>query len=256
MPAQSSEKTSAFASMISAAGRSELYRLVEENLARFSDREVLQVLRHPFCGEPVIEEILASRRALSTASVRKAIALHPAAPRAQALRCLEDLAWRDLLDISREARTPMPVRLRASQWLIDKLPRLTLGEKTALARLADRPVIPVLLRDPDPRVFGAVLLNPRLVEEDLVAWVTTGRPLPASLGVLSSSEKWMMRSAVRLAMVECRAAPRSLALSLLSRCSAGDLQRVVENPASDRLLVACAERLISERPIDEHSEIF
>jgi hypothetical protein len=249
------EEGSGFSAEIAKADRMGLLSFVEENLRRFTDRDVLQVLRHPYCGEQVIEAVMAARRFTGVRRVRKLVALHPAAPRDEALRCLEDLPWRDLLDISREARTPMPVRLRASQWIMEKLAKLSIGEKMTLGRLADRPVIPRILKDPSQRVLEAVLLNPRLLEEDLLAWISTARPLPESLSTLSLNEKWMSRPEVRRALIECRETPRALSLSLLSRCSRMDLRRVVGNPGADPLLVACAESLIEAARIDEAAEI-
>ena len=50
-----------------------------------------QVLRHPHASTLVLQEILSSKRHLAATSVRRAIASHPKAPRAEALRCLDDL---------------------------------------------------------------------------------------------------------------------------------------------------------------------
>lgn len=236
---------------LAAAGRASLLSLVEEHLRAFGEREALQALRHPFCSTEVVELVLGDRRFAALASVRKAAALHPATPRPDALRCVEDLGWRDLLDVSREARTPAPVRRAASLKILDRLPRLALGERLTLARLADRPVLRALLEDVDPRVVAALLTNPRLVPEDLVAWVATGRPAAESLRMVGGDARWTERREIRGALLRCASTPRGVALALLSRCSRGELADLLEDPGADRLLVACAANLLdSEAPPD------
>src|SRR5207253_1332932 len=122
--------------------------------------------------------------------VRKAIAIHPATPRHAALESVAYLLWRDLVDIGRSARTPMPVRRAANQRILEQMPRLSIGEKTALARLADRPLLPVLLEIEDARVFAALLTNARLTQDDLVAWITVGQPSRERLGQLAGDPRW------------------------------------------------------------------
>lgn len=229
---------------LAAAGRASLLSLVEEHLRAFGEREALQVLRHPFCSTEVAELVLGDRRFVALASVRKAAALFPGTPRPDALRCVDDLGWRDLLDVSREARTPAPVRRAASLKILERLPRLALGERLTLARLSDRPVLRALLDDVDARVVAALLTNPRLVPDDLVAWISTGRPAPESLRSLGADARWTERREVRGALLRCPATPRGVALALLPRCSRGELSDLLEDPRADRLLAACAASLL------------
>jgi len=232
--------------LIANADRAGLAALVDEQLRRFTERDVLQALRHPFCGREVLEAIETSSL-LRLRSVKKAFARHPAASRPTALQCLEDLTWRDLVEVGRETRTPAPVRASCVQQLLEKLPRLALGEKIALARLADRPVLPALLVEKEPRVLEAVLANPRLVEDDLVAWITTRNPLPERLGMLAGDPRWSQRRQVREALLRNPSTPRPAALALLLSGTRTEWRLVMENPSADPLLAACAERLYRER---------
>src|SRR5512141_2559523 len=152
---------------ISKADRSTLVALVAENVTRFTERDALQALRHPHASEAMIEEILASKTLLAYRGVRRLVASHPQTPRHAALRCLEDLLWRDLLDIGREIRTPPPVRVAANRKLEGALRSLAVGERVAVARFAAPTLFPSLLDDQDPRVLEAVLANTRLTAEDL-----------------------------------------------------------------------------------------
>ena len=231
---------------ISAADRAGLIALVAEYSARFTEREALQCLRHPFSSAQVVEALAAIRLLRASAPVRKAIALHPAAPRADALHCLDDLGWRDLLDIGREVRTPAPVRRAANQKVLEKLPRLTVGERTTLARMADRELVRALLADPDSAVFSALLRNPRLVVEDVVAFASTGAPLPQHLGLLASDPAWCEHPPLRRALLRSVRTPRFASVALLSRASREELRDLTDDPAVDRFVAACAARLLEE----------
>lgn len=236
-----------FTATISRADRSSLAAFVRGNLARLSESEVLRCLRHPYAGEAVVEEVLASPAHLASREVRKAVALHPAAPRADALRLLEDLTWRDLVDVGREARTPAPVRHAANRRVLERLPKLSRGEKTALARLADRALAGALLDDGEVDVLLALLGNPRLVEEDLTAWLLVRRPTEAQLVELSRSERWMERTAVRTALLLSPRTPRAVALSVLASSGRPVWERLSGDPSADPLLSACARSLLEGR---------
>lgn len=227
-------------------GRAELAEFVARNLHSLDEREVLQVLRHPHASTPVLEEILSSKRLLSVRSIRRSVASHPAAPRSEALRCLDDLPWKDLLEVGRQVRAHPPVRRSANLKLVEKFPRLSIGEKTAVARLADRDVIPALLVEPNEGVFRALLNNPRLLPEAIVAWITTGQPEPDRLGLLAVDAKWSRVPEVRSALLHHSGTPRAAALGLLRSAGQAEWESLVEDPGVDPLLSGCARRLLEE----------
>ncbi len=228
---------------ISQADRSGLAALVVENLPRFGEREVLQVLRHPHLSEPVLAEILQAKAFVGLRSVRRALALHPSTPRADALRCLDDLTWRDLVEVSRETRTPAPIRQAANRKLLDALRRLSKGEKVALARLADRDLLIPLLEQNDRGVLEALLRNPRLTADDLVRWITVGRAVAETLEGLAADAAWSRRPPVREALLRHKLLPRGSALSLLLAATRAEWSRLAGDETIHPLLSACARRL-------------
>ncbi len=234
---------SPWAVRIGEAGRDGLVALVEESLESFSEREVLLVLAHPYVTTAIVERIVRARPFLRVRSVRRAIALHPATPRPDALRLLEDLPWRDLAEVAREVRTPAPVRQAANRRLLEQMRRLSAGEKTALARLADRDLLQPLLEENDTKVLEALLTNPRLSADDLVRWITVGRPAAASLERLAATERWSRRPAVREALIRHRLLPRGAALALLLSATRPEWLRLAADETLHPLLRACARRL-------------
>ena len=229
---------------ISKADRRALAALVAEQLARLTERDALQALRHPHASEAMIEEILTSKTLLAFRGVRRLLAAHPLTPRHAALRCLEDLLWRDLLDVGREARTPPPVRAAANRKLEEALRFLAVGEKIAVARFASPALFSALLDEPDVRVLDAVLANPRLTTEDIQRWLATGHPRPEALALLARDARWARRPPIRIALLTHRVTPRATALSLLTSASRGEWLRLAEDPNADALLSACARDLL------------
>lgn len=232
---------------ISRADRAALASFVRENIGRLSESDVLRCLRHPYSGPSVVAEVLSATGLLSTREIRKAVVLHPATPRPDALRLLEDLPWRDLVDVGREARTPAPVRQAANRRVLDRLGHLSLGEKTAMARIAGRPLLGALLDGGEVDVLLALLGNPRLVEEDLTAWILARNPREAQLVALARSERWIQRTAVRTALLVSARTPRAVALSLLLASERPTLERLAADPSVDPLLAGCALKLLAGR---------
>lgn len=229
---------------IGEAGRDELQRLVAANLESFSEREVLLVLRHPYVTTAIVERIVGTRSFLRVRSVRRALVFHPATPRPDALRFLEDLPWRDLAAVAREVRTPAPVRQAANRRLLEGLRRLSKGEKTALARLADRDLFQALLEENEPMVLEALCQNARLTPDDLVRWLTVGRASAAALETLAVTPLWSHRPAVREALLRHRLTPRPAVLALLLSATRPEWLKVSGDETLPPLLRAWARRLV------------
>ncbi len=228
---------------IGQADRDGLGRLVARHLGSFSEREVVLVLRHPHVSAELIELILRSRSLLRARSVRRALALHPATPRSDALRVLEDLSWRDLAAVAREVRTPAPVRQAAGRRLLELLRRLSTGEKTALARIADRDLFQALLEENQPAVLEALCENARLTQDDLVRWLTVGRVTSACLERLAATPRWAHRPAVREAVLRHPLAPRPVILGLLLSATRPEWLKLAADETLSPLLAAWARRL-------------
>ena len=94
--------------------------------------------------------------------------------------------------------------------------------------------------------------NPRLAEEDLVAWILTAAPGPGLLAVVGSDARWIERSAVRAALLLSGRTPRATALALVSGARREDWLALASRPGTDPLLAACARDLL-ERPDEDPS---
>jgi len=229
---------------IGEADRDGLAALVEANLEGFTEREVLLVLRHPHATSAIVGQVVRTPVFLRVRSVRKALAAHPATARAEALRMLEDLGWRDLADVARDVRAPSPVRQVANRRLLEGLRRLSKGEKSALARLADRDLFQRLLEENDPMVLEALCQNSRLTAEDLVRWLTVGRATRDAVEALAGTKRWSGRPGVREALIRHRQTPRAAALALLVSATRPEWLRLARDETVPALLRAWAQRLV------------
>lgn len=203
----------------------ELLRLVTDHLSRFTMREVRQTLLNPYVSAEVIEEMLVNRRLLSSYDVRRAIARHRRTPEAAAMRFISGLFWRDLLEITLDVRLRPAVRRVAEKYLLQRLSRLTVGEKTSLARRAAGQIITQLRHDPNPCVIEALLENPRLTEE-LLTPLAAQSSRPRILDLVARDPAWGRRYEVRRALAKNPAAPFRAILPILGTLYRSDLEEI------------------------------
>jgi len=190
---------------------------------RPDEGEILEVLRNPFCTVE-IAELVARTREWSTAHlVRERLAGFPGLPVGVALNLLATLPWLSLLHVGQNPRTPPVVRRRAERKLLERVQKMTLGEKVALARLAHRPLFAALIQCGDEPVALALLDNPRLVENDVLLLITSDRlPDPLVLAI-SRHRRWWSYYGVRRALTGHRQTPLPIALGLLVQLKRADL---------------------------------
>jgi hypothetical protein len=176
-----------------------------------------------------------------------AVVLSPRATRPLGLRLVGSLAWRDLAEVAASARVAAGVRVRAEGLLKDQVADLRLGEKITLAKIATPPVLMPLLKDRDPKVVEAGLINARLREEDLLVLVRADVPSVALLEGIVASTRWRERYALRLALALQPRTPIALALGQLSALSGKDLERIASAPGLTPLVQAAAARVAATR---------
>ena len=207
------------------AGSRELQALVERHLKDFTMREVRQVLLNPHVTGEVIEEVLEARHLLSAYEVRRAIARHRRTPEPVAMRFIPGLFWYDLAEITLDVRLRPAVRRAAEKYLLQRLPRLSLGEKVTLARRAGGEVIARLRRDPSPRVIGALLENPRLTV-NLIAPLAATSDSPRILDLVAKNTPWGQCYEVRSALAGNYSTPFRAVFAILPTLRRPDLVRI------------------------------
>jgi hypothetical protein len=204
-------------------------------------------LRNPHVRAAWIQHVARDPRCLKAYEVKSAIVLHPATPRALAMNLVGFLWWRDLVRVSEQTLLAPSLRRTAERLLGTRLPEMALGEKVSLARLAGRGIIAALRREGTPLVVRALLQNPRLIEEDVLAIAVSGRSSGEVLRAIADEPRWSTRPPVQKAIARHPETPRSVALRMVQSLSTASLKELLAAPKVPRLVKAAAERLIEAR---------
>lgn len=229
------------------ASTRELRGLVTDHLSRFALGDLRQTLLNPFVDGPIIDELAGHRELLSGREARAAIARHRRTPQTVAMRLIPTLFWRDLAEITLDTRIRAPVRRVAEKYLLQRLPRLAVGERIALARRSASRTAAELVADVDPRVVAAALANPRLREGDVLAVVSSPETPPRRLDVIARDPRFGPRYPVRLALARNPRTPFRVVFEVLPTLRRDDLETIPTIEGHATLVRGRAEVLLEER---------
>jgi hypothetical protein len=207
---------------------------------------LMRALRSPSCPGALVERVAAAGWAMGRRRVLPLLLRHRACPRPFAWDALPRLGWNDLLGVVRDPRTAPPIRQQAERKLRDRLPRLTLGERVSLARLAPRGLIPAFADESAPECVQALLDNPSFTAVDAVRFVVSGRSGECVLAVVRHP-RWGRLIDVALAGCRSRLLPLGVALGLVAALSDHDLTAVSQAPDVRTPVRAAAEELLHYR---------
>ncbi len=216
---------------------------VMEDVAMLLEDEALAILENPYVTPRMLSQIAQSQRLAAYYNVRLRLVAHRQTPQAHAVKFVHYLYWFDLLRLSVDVRVPAPVRRAIDTQLVNRIDKLSLGERVSSARRCGTTLIRAFLFDPHPRVFESLLVNPRLREDDLMILTVSEKATPEQLRMIANDPKWSYRYAIRKALVLNPRTPRSSAASQLRYLSKRDLRQLHANPDLSLFLKKCIERL-------------
>lgn len=205
--------------------------------------EVLAILDNVYATPQILAKIAQTARLTAFYSVRLKLVAHRQTPLAHAVKLVHYLYWFDLLHLSLEVKVPAPVRRAIDTQLVNRLDKLSLGERVSSARRCSQSLIKILLFDSHPKVFESLLINKRVREDDLLALISSRRATRDQLLMIAGDPKWSYRYAVRKALVLNPATPLSAAASQLRYLSRVDLTRIHSNPETSVYIRRCIERM-------------
>lgn len=223
--------------------RENLLAYVTEHAKELAEDDALAALDNRFVSPAVCQKIAQNARLTSFYSVRLKLVAHRQTPQAYSAKLVHYLYWFDLVRLSVEVTVPAPVRRAIDNQLIARAGELTLGQKISSARRCSPALIKIFLFDPDSRVFGALLVNPLLREEELLYYAASPNAGPAQLALLAADSKWSYRYAIRKALAANPLTPRSAAAAQLRYLRAHDLKKIHAHPNTSVYMRRCIERL-------------
>lgn len=223
--------------------RDELAEFLAENLTLLAEDEVLAILDNPNVTPQMIGKIAQTARLTSLYGVRVRLVGHRQTPQAHAVKFVHYLYWFDLLRLSTDVQVPSPVRRAIDTQMLNRVEKLSIGEKVTSARSCSHALVKTFLYDPDPRVFEALLVNKRLREDDLLALLHSDRATPEKLLMVAEDMRWSYRYPIRKALVMNPRTPRAAAASQLKYLSKVDRRRIHANPATSLYVRRCIEQI-------------
>jgi hypothetical protein len=162
--------------------------------------------------------------------IRERLSAFRGLPFGRVMDLMATLPWTSLLALAQLPSAPPVVRRQAEKKLLYELPKLSLGEKVALARRAHRAILKSLIVHGDEQVLTALLDNPRLAENDILLILNTGQPPPGFFTALARHHRWGQYYGVRRGLAECKHTPLPLALSALVQLRMVDIRNVASRP--------------------------
>ncbi len=212
----------------------------------FGLADLRAVVRNPYVRGETLEALALLKGLMAAYEARVLLARHRRTPQVVAMRFVAGFFWHDLTEIALDVRLGAPLRRLAEKYLLQRLPRMSVGERVTLARRAPGETLSRLCFDPDDRVVAAALENPRLTEERLLPLVQSPKTTPRRLQRIAAHPRWRSAYELRLALCRNPLTPLQVALAHLPFLRREDLAALAAAEGVPSLVrFAAGERLES-----------
>lgn len=134
-------------------------------------------------------------------TLKLALCKNPKTPQRILLQLLKFINIFDLADMTRNPHLPVFVKQRIEYELIEKIPSMPSGNKTAIARRASSTVVVNLLERGDKAVINACLDSPTLTEAHLYMLILKQSVKPILPRMIAEHPKWSLRYAIRFNLI-------------------------------------------------------
>ena len=225
------------------ASLDEIQTLLAEHGASLVEEEVLAIIDNRYVTPQILGKIAQIPRLTGFYGVRVKLVAHRQTPQAHAVKLVHYLHWFDLLALSTDVKVPAPVRRAIDTQMLNRIDKLSLGERIASARRCSPALVKSFLFDPHVQVFEALLVNKRLREDDLLVLASSPHATPEQLRMLANDMKWSYRYSIRKALVLNPITPRATAAAQLRYLTRVDLRSIHANPSTSVYLRRCIERM-------------
>ena len=188
----------------------------------------LALLKRPELQPESLQSISKNSGLMKSRKVKLALVEHPKTPRHILLPLLRHLFTFDLMRVALRPTIAADIKVAAEESLINRLEKLSLGEKLSLARRASGRVAGALLHDSEPRVIGAALQNSRLTEAAVIKELSRRRASPQLLVAICAHPKWSVRKEIKIALLRDENTPIDVAVTLARDLPRGAVQEIIE----------------------------
>ena len=172
----------------------------------------LVLLKRSDLPTQVLDRLSRNTFIMKSRKVKLALVEHPRTPRHISVPMVRHLFTFDLMQVALTPVVPADIKMSAEESLINRLERLSQGERLSLARRASGRVAAALLSDSETRVIHAALENSRLTESAVIKALMRRNAPAAFVRAVCHHEKWSLRREVRIALLRNEKTPLSRAL--------------------------------------------
>jgi hypothetical protein len=207
----------------------------------------LVLLKQSDLPSQVLDRLSRNRNVTKSRKVKLALIGHPRTPRHISIPMVRHLFTFDLMQVALTSVVPADIKMSAEESLINRLERLSQGERVSLAHRASGRVAAVLLLDAEPRVIHAALENSRLTEPAVIKALTRQDAPEEFVQAVCHHSKWSPRREIRIALLRNSKTPLSRALEFSRSLPVVQVREILQGshlPAATKksLLEDIAER--------------
>jgi hypothetical protein len=166
-----------------------------------TEDSVLALLQAPNLSPESIEKLGKSSLVTKSRKVKLAMVRHPKTPRYISLSLIRKLFTFDLMRVALTPTVVGDLKVAAEAVLINRLEKISAGEKLSLARRASGRVASVLLLDAELRIITAALQNPRLTEALVAKALLQQESSLALVQAVCVHHNWALRREIRIALL-------------------------------------------------------
>lgn len=175
----------------------------------------LAVLGRRDLSASLLQELANNKAVLKYHKVLGALISHPHTPRFVSLPMIRSLHSFEMLNLSLQTAVPADVKIAIEQALLDRVDKLSLGERITLAKRGSTRIAGFLLRDAESNVVELALQNPYLTEACIVRTLMSEESASVDfVRRIAAHPKWSLRTDVRCALLRNPNTPLGVALEL------------------------------------------
>ncbi len=130
--------------------------------------------------------------------------------------------------------------------LFQKLSRMTFPERLKAASKGSREVRAILIRDPSKSIAMAVLMSPKVTEQEVESFARMGSIAEDILRAIAANRTWRKNYGIVLALTKNAKTPVGLSLNLMHRLNDRDLATLsTDRNVPEPLRVAARKKVVS-----------
>jgi len=188
----------------------------------------LALLKRAELDRETLEKISKSGGLMKSRKVRLALVEHPKTPRHVLLPLLRHLFTFDLMRVALRPAIASDIKVAAEESLINRLEKLSLGERLSLARRASGRVAGALLHDSEPQVINVALQNSRLTEAAVIKELARRQANLHLIHAIYGHSKWSVRKEISIALLREQNTPIDIALELAKVLPRATVQEIIK----------------------------